>query len=88
MSRLMTMALTAAILAGAPAEAVPYERRRDQPKDVNPVPRKRAPRRYYQSCPKWKDGARRGPKFGTVEQATTAAEAKRARRRERNRRTR
>lgn len=88
MSRTLSMAMAMAILAGAPAEAVPYERRRDQPKDVNPVPRKRAPKRYYQTRPEWRDGPRRGPKFGTVEQATTDAEAKRARRRERNRRNR
>jgi len=81
MSRLMTMALTAAILAGStPAEAAPYERRRDQPKDINPLPRKRAPRRYYPGQAERLDR----DNLARID----AAEAKRQRRRERNRRTR
>lgn len=79
MSRLMMMAMTAALLAGG-AEAVPYERRRGQPKDVNPLPRKRAPRRYYPGQAERLDRDNHA--------AIAAAEAKRERRRERNRRDR
>lgn len=79
MSRLMMLAMAAALLAGAP-EAIPYERRRDQPKDTNPVPRKRAPKRYHPGQAERLDRDNQG--------RIDAAEAKRQRRRERNRRNR
>lgn len=85
MSRLLGVVMSMTLIIGPfGAEDVPYERRRDQPKDINPVPRKRAPKpRRRAAPPHWMDRPRRGPKPGTIREALAAAEKKRAKRRER-----